>query len=329
MIIDVHAHVFSNAFMAELARNKTFGIELMDHNYTYLVPGYGPFDPPIYHFEERIEGLASRGVDTQLVSPVPTLIAWPGGAPDVEWARRLNQSTADSVAQSQGRFRGLATLCLGEPDKAVDELNRALDTHGFVGVQIGTYGGDRPLDDASLDPLFSLMEKRGLIVFMHPTSTDKLERWSDYTLNTVLAWPNETTLAITRMIYGGVFERHPNLHLALAHGGGNLVFMRGRIDLGYTAPKYERNEDCHKNISRLPSSYYQQLFFDTAVGAPEMLRFLIQTAGADRVVYGSDEPFEIADPQGEMAMPTVRSLDSDTADAVLGGNLAAILDAQH
>ena len=328
MIIDVHAHVLSNDFMAELASSGTFGIELMADNYTYLVPGYGPFDPPIYHFEDRLEGLASRGVDAQLVSPVPTLIAWPGGAPDVEWARRLNQSTAESVAQSGGRFRGLATLCLGEPDKADDELERALDMHGFVGVQIGTYAGDRPLDDASLDPVLTLIEARNLIVFMHPTSADKLERWGDYTLNTVLAWPNETTLAITRMIYAGVFERHPHLHIALAHGGGNLVFMRGRIDLGYNAPQYERNPDCHKNISRPPSTYYQQLFFDTAVGAPEMLNFLIATVGADRVVYGSDEPFEIADPVGAMAMPTVRKLGPPDADAILGGNLAAILDKQ-
>ena len=329
MIIDVHAHVLSNGFMAELARNGTFGIELMDDNYTYLVPGYGPYDPPIYHFDERLEGLASRGVDAQLVSPVPTMIAWPGGAADVDWARRLNRSTAEAVAESGGRFKGLATLCLGEPAKAVEELERALDEHGFVGVEIGTYGGDRPLDDTSYDPLFGLIEARNLIVFMHPTSADKLERWHDFTLNTVLAWLNETTLAITRMIYAGVFEQHPDLQIALAHGGGNLVFMRGRIDLGYNAPKYERNPDCHKNISRPPSSYYQQLFFDTAVGAPEMLNFLIATVGADRVVYGSDEPFEIADPAGEMAMPTVRQLEPNASAAILGGNLAAVLERQQ
>ncbi|MDA0261752.1 MAG: amidohydrolase family protein [Proteobacteria bacterium] len=195
--------------------------------------------------------------------------------------------------------------------------------------RIGTYAGDRPLDDPSLDPIYDIMERRNLIVFMHPTSTDKLERWRDYTLNTVLAWPNETTLAITRMIYAGVFDRHPKLQLALAHGGGNLVFMRGRIDLGYTAPEFERNPDCHKNISRPPNSYYRQLFFDTAVGAPEMLEFLIKTVGADRVVYGSDEPFEIADPHGDMALSTVRKLAESDANAILGGNLAAILENQH
>ena len=329
MIVDIHAHVLGPDFMAELARDRTFGIELMDDNATYFVPGYGPFDPPIYRFEDRLAGLAERGVDVQLVSPVPTLIAWPGGAADVEWARRLNRSTAESVARSEGRFKGLATPCLGEPEKTVAELERALDEHGFAGVQIGTYGGDRPLDDPSLDPLYDCIERHRLIAFMHPTSAERLDRWSDYTLETVLAWPNETTLAVVRMIYGGVFERHPRLRLALAHGGGNLAFMRGRIDLGYHAPEYERNPDCRRNISRPPGTYYDQLFFDTAVGAPEALDFLIDTVGPGRVVYGSDEPFEIADPIGAMAMPTVRARGSQVADAILGGNLAAILAAQR
>jgi len=95
MIIDVHAHVLSNTFMAELARDKTFGIELMDDNYTYLVPAYGPFDPPIYHFEERVAGLASRGVDAQLVSPVPTLISWPGGAASTREPQNRSHSPRD------------------------------------------------------------------------------------------------------------------------------------------------------------------------------------------------------------------------------------------
>ncbi len=104
--------------------------------------------------------------------------------------------------------------------------------------------------------------------------------------------------------------------------------MRGRIDLGYHAPAYERDPDCHKNISRPPSSYYNQLFFDTAVGAPEVLNFLIDMVGAERVVYGSDEPFEIADPVGAMAIPTVTARGSEIAKSILGSNLAAILEAQ-
>lgn len=324
MIIDVHAHALSGGFMRELASNKTFGIEARGDG-TYFAPGYGLLDPPIHQLDGRLHSLASRGVDVQLVSPVAVMTSWPGGAADVDWARRLNQSTADAVAQSAGRFKGLATVCLGEPDKAAEELERALDEHGFVGVQIGSHGGDRPLDDPAFDPLFSLFEKRRLFVLMHPTNAENNERWIEYTLETVLAWPNETTLAVTRMIFAGLFERHPELQIAVAHGGGNLVSMRGRIDLAYRARKFEKNPDCHKNISRAPSTYYRQLFFDTAVASPEMLRFLIENVGAERVLFGSDEPFEIGDPGGAMAIPTVNALGSRTADAILGGNVRTLL----
>jgi aminocarboxymuconate-semialdehyde decarboxylase len=325
MIIDVHAHALSPALIEELARSGTFGIEPMGDAIGYTMQGYGPLDPPIYRFDDRLDGLASRGVDLQLVSPVAAMTAWPGGAADVAWARRLNRSTAEVVGQSGGRFAGLATVCLGEPGKAAEELERALDDHGFVGVQIGTYGGDRPLDDAAFAPLFRVMEERRLFVLMHPTNAEDNRRWRDYTLETVLAWPNETTLAAARLIYAGVFERHPGLRLALAHGGGNILFMRGRIDLAYHASGYEKNPDCRKHISRPPSSYYKQFLFDTAVAAPEMLKFLVETVGAGRVVYGSDAPFEIGDPEGAMAIPAVRALGTGAADAILGGNMRAIL----
>lgn len=327
MIIDVHAHVLDDAYLAELAKAGTFGFERQADG-TYAVPGYGPFDPPIYWHEERLKDLARRGVDVQLVSPVPTFLAWPGGAADVAWSRRLNQSTAACVARSGGRFKGLATVPFGEPERAAYELERAVGAHGFVGAEFPTYAGDRPLDHPSLDAVFTACERLGLIVFMHPTSAEAMERWEKFLLTTVLFWPHETTRAVTRLIYSGVLERHPNFHLALAHGGGNLAFMQGRIDLGYNAPKYEYNADAHERIRRPPSTYYKQLFFDTAVGFPPALRFLIDLVGADLVVYGSDEPFEIADPKGEMAVPTVKALGKEVADKVLGGNLAKILAAQ-
>lgn len=327
MIIDVHAHVLDDAYLAELSKSGTFGFKrLLDG--TYSVPGYGVFDPPIYWHEERLNDLARRGVDIQLVSPVPTFLAWPGGGADVAWTRRLNLSTAACVSRSGGRFKGLATVPFGAPDQAAYELERAVGEHGFVGAEFPTYAGDRPLDDPSLDAVFTTCERLGLIVFMHPTSADPMDRWQKFLLSTVLSWPNETTLAVARLIYSGVLERHPNFHLALAHGGGNLAYMQGRIDLGYNAPKYEYNADAHKHISRAPSTYYKQLFFDTAVGFPHALKFLVELVGPERVVYGSDEPFEIADPKGEMAVPTVRSLGKAAAEKILGGNLEAILAAQ-
>lgn len=324
MIADVHAHVIAESLLARFARNGDFGFEHAGAG-VYTVPAYGPLDWELYRHEERLQRLAATGVEYQIVSPLPYFLNWPGGAADVDFARLVNASTAECVAASGGRFKGLAALPLGEPDRAVGELERALGEHGFVGAALGTHGGERPLDAPEFAPLWAEFERRRLLLFMHPSDAQDLERWREYTLNTVLAWPNETTLAVARLIFAGVFERHPELRLVLAHGGGNLAFMKGRLDLAYHAPRYEHNPACHAQIGRPPGDYFERLYFDTAVGAPAQLRFLIELAGAERVLFGSDAPFEIADPDGAMALPVIRALDARSAGLIEGETLRRIL----
>jgi aminocarboxymuconate-semialdehyde decarboxylase len=235
----------------------------------------------------------------------------------------------------------LAALALGEPVHVVDELRRAVDEHGFVGALIGTYAGDRPLDHPSLEPLYAEIERQGLILFMHPTSAiadppppasgawrqvdQSAPDWGQFTLTTILAWPNETARATSRLIFSGVLERHPGLHLVLSHGGGPLPFLRGRLNLAYSAPDYEYNPDCHAYISKPPGDYFDQLYFDTAVGAAESLHFMIDTVGADRVVFGTDDPFEIGDTGGRMALPALNERDAAESERILGGTIAKII----
>ncbi len=326
MIVDVHAHVIAESLLEQFAGTRDFGFEDAGDG-VFTVPGYGPLDWSLYRHEERLQRLADRGVEIQIVSPLPYFLNWPGGSPNVEFARLINASTAECVAASGQRFRGLAALPLGEPVKAVDELGRTLGEYGFVGVALGTHGGIRPLDDPAFAPLWAELERRAVLVFMHPNNAQPLDRWQEYTLNTVLAWPNETALTVARLIFAGVFERHPGLHLVLAHGGGNLAFMKGRLDLAYHAPRYEHNPDCHKHITRPPGDYFDRLYFDTAVGGREQLCFLIQLVGAERVVFGSDDPFEIADTEGQMALPFIRGLGPPHGDMIIGGTVRRIIEA--
>jgi aminocarboxymuconate-semialdehyde decarboxylase len=340
MIIDVHAHVLSADLLGRFARAGAFGLH---HNRAgeVLHRGYGVFDPDVYDHERRFQRMADIGADLQLVSPIANFTTWPGGAADVELARALNESTAQCVAASGGRFAGLAALALGEPARAVEELGRAVEEHGFVGALIGTYAGDRPLDHPSLEPVFAETERRGLVLLMHPTSAipeppassgsswrdaGQLEpSWDQYTLTTILAWPNETARATSRLIFAGTLERHPELHLVLSHGGGPLPFLRGRLNLAYSAPRYEYNGDCHAYITKPPGDYFDQLLFDTAVGAPESLHFLIDTVGAERVVFGTDDPFEIGDTGGRMALPALRDRDPAESQRILGSTLGRLI----
>lgn len=326
MIIDVHAHVISEELLNWLVSTGTFGFARREGG-GYCAAVYPELDRGLYAFDKRLSGLDQRGVDLQLVSPLPNFLSWPGGAADVDFARRVNASTADCVGRSGGRFAGLAAVALGEPDRAVDELDRALGEHGLVGAVVGTFAGDKPLDHAAFEPLFAALERKNLPVLVHPTSAEPLARWDDYGLAIGLAWPNETTLALTRLIFAGTLERHPYLRLIAAHGGGNLLFMKGRLDLTSKATGFAFEPSCRAHITQAPGVYYDRLLFDTVVGSREQLRFLIDMAGADRVVFGTDDPFEVADPVGAMAVPEISALTPAERDKILGGTIAALLPA--
>ena len=133
------------------------------------------------------------------------------------------------------------------------------------------------------------------------------------------------TIAATRLIFAGVLERHPRLNLVLSHGGGTLPYLGGRLDLGYHAPRYEANPACRANITKPPSHYLSQFYYDTVVASPASLRFLIDLVGADRVMFGTDFPYEIGDADGAIALPVLAQLLAPQREKILGENARDIL----
>jgi aminocarboxymuconate-semialdehyde decarboxylase len=325
MIIDVHAHALTREFLIELAREKVFGIETKGDGFGF--GGYGPLDPLLYDVEGAAKSLVARDITLQLVSPPPRIVSHAGWGADRAFARRLNKQTADFVKQAGARHGGLAVPALTEPEFAVAEISRALDEDGLTGVALPTSAAGRPLDDGAFEPLFAECARRGVIVFMHPTTGVERPAFGQYTMLQLVGWPSETALCVSRLIFAGVFERHPGLKLVLAHGGGTLAMLAGRIDLAYEASTYEANPDCRKHISRPPSSYLDQIFFDTVVAHPAALRYLIDLVGHRQIVFGSDFPFEIGDPLGAKALPAIAALPENVAADILYNNAAHILAA--
>ena len=115
-------------------------------------------------------------------------------------------------------------------------MRRAVGEYGFKGVTIASSAAGTPLDQPEFDEMFAICEELSLFIFMHPTTAGDRAELGDYTLLQLVGWPFETTLAVARMIYTGLFERRPDLKLLLAHGGGTLPWLAGRLDLGYLAP---------------------------------------------------------------------------------------------
>ena len=322
MIIDVHAHALSPQLAREYARDPHSVIEEPEPG-VFAIRGYGPIDPPAYDLETRLASLRDRKVDLQLISA--PMFPGVGMAEDVAGARRINHSTARLASESEGALIGLAVSPLAEPAQAAHELRRAVETYGFHAAHLSTTAAGRPLDGPEYEEFWTVMEELQLFAVMHPMTGATRESLNPYSLVALIDWPQETAIAVSRMIFSGLLERHPNLQICLCHGGGTLPYLSGRMDRGYDAPQYEANPDCRAHISAPPSTYLRRFYFDSLVGADTPLRFLIDLVGADRVMFGTDYPFEIGDAEGTHALPTINALPADDRDRILGGNAAAAL----
>ena len=322
-MIDVHAHALHRDFLAALARQGSLGIEARGTGFGFA--GYGELDPLLFDVPGRIASLEARDVALQLVSPPPRVVSDASWAADAAFARRLNEQTAAVVAEGGPRLAGLAVPALVDPALAVDEIRRAMDEAGLVGVALPTSAAGRPLDDGAFEAVFAECARRSCPVFMHPTSGVERPALGSYTMLQAVGWPTETALCVSRLIFAGVFERHPDLRVILAHGGGALLALIGRLDLVYDAPHYEANPACRAHITRPPTTYLTQILFDTAVAHPALLRCVLELVGPNNLVFGTDFPFEVGDPLGRIALPVLDELEPGVRDRITRGTMAAMV----
>lgn len=331
MTVDVHAHALSEQFLRGLERQPLgalVGVNLGGGRYAIRRGGQpaASLDPNLHDLPRRLDSLRRRGVTRQLFGPSPGFLAWQDGAATVELTRALHRQSLAIAAEAGGLMEPMALPALGEPDQAAPELERAAGEHGFRSVMLPSSAGPVALDDPRFADLFAAFERLGLLVFMHPTSGFPNERFGINGMNVLLGWPFETTLAVTRLVFGGVLHRHPALKLVLAHGGGHLVFLRGRLNAAYEATGWEANSYYRAQIDRPPTDYLDRLYYDTCTLSPDSTRFLIETMGADRVLFGSDYPFDVGDPEGARARPCLDELPSEARDKVLRANALRLLD---
>ena len=321
-MIDVHAHALHRDFLNDAHVQATLGIEARGPGFGFK--GYGELDPLLFDIEARSADLAARGIELQLISPPPRAVSHATWAPGIDFARRLNRQTAAVVKDGQ-HLAGLAVPALDDPEKAVDEVRRAMDEDGLVGVALPTSAAGRPLDDGAFEAVFAECARRRCPVFMHPTTGVDRTALTSYTMLQAVGWPTETALCVGRLIFAGVWERHPDFRLILAHGGGALPSLIGRLDLAYNASKYEFNPACHAHITRAPTTYLKHILFDTAVAHPSLLRHLIDLVGPSNIVFGTDFPFEVGDPRGAIALPVLRTLPQAEQEAILHGTMSKVL----
>jgi aminocarboxymuconate-semialdehyde decarboxylase len=330
--IDVHAHCVPVDVMDTLrADGGRYGIEVADQDGRSAVLIAGrvqtrPMFPALMDLPRRLAAMDTAGVDVQVLSSWIDLTAYAlepvSGA---RYARMFNEALAATAATAPDRFRSLATVPLQAPDRAAEELRHAVTSLGMVGAEIATTVDGRELDDPELAPFWSAAEELRAVVVVHPYASLAGRDVSRYNLNNLVGNPAETTIATAHLVHGGVLERHPGLRVVLVHGGGFAPYQMGRWDRGYSAAA----DGAEEHLTRPPSDWLRQLWFDTVLHSSASLRFLVDAVGIGQVVLGSDYPFRMGDPDPVATVRSVAGLDGDALARVLAGNLAALLAEVH
>lgn len=319
--VDIHTHFMPRKVIDEVRSGdaldnvtiqrrdgKEWVVHRQGHRY--------PLAPEFWDLEAKLQQMDRLGIDISVLSIAPSLLFyWLEAGPAQEFCQRANNALAEFVSQSDGRLYGLAAVPLQDPEAAVAELRRAVLDLGFKGTQIGTTMEGIPLDDPRFDTFFATAEELDVPVILHPYYVaGKRAEFSEFYMINLISYPLSTGMAASRLILSGFLDRHPDLKLVLVHGGGFMPFQVGRLDHGFRV-----RAETKANIDSPPSSYLRRFHYDTITHASVPLKFLVELVGADRVVLGTDIPFDMADLRF-LEYLAAAEFDEQTLQAINGGN---------
>jgi aminocarboxymuconate-semialdehyde decarboxylase len=241
--------------------------------------------------EKRMQECDHHHVDVQVLSTVPVMFSYAAKPYDaLDISQFLNNHIAEIVQRYPKRFVGLGTVPMQSPELAIKELERCMKI-GLRGVQIGSHVNDWNLSVPELLEFFKAAEQLSAAVFVHPWEMMGEQKMQKYWLPWLVGMPAETSLAICSMIFGGVFEKCPNLRVAFAHGGGSFPATIGRIEHGFNCRPDLVAVDNKVN----PREYLGKFWLDSLVHDEEMLRFIIKLFGSEKIALGSDYPFPLGE----------------------------------
>lgn len=330
-IIDVHAHFVSPDLVAEVERNGAAYRVRAGHNNegapVLIIENTAPLRPifpELSSLTARLPFFDRFKIDRQVIS------TWTDLAGDelprkeaARWSRLQNDTLATAARSMPDRFVAMGTLPMQFPDLAIAELDYLARSLGIRALEIGTNILGRDLDHEDYRPLWRKLADLDVFVLLHPPrSPVGLDRAGDYFLNNLLCYPIDTTMAAARLIFSGLLLEFPTLKICLAHGGGFLPYQIGRLDRGFAA-----HPACKKTLARPPSEFLRHFYFDTLTHHTGALDYLIGLVGADKVVYGSDYPFEMLDDTGPDRVREILHLAIADQERILSGNAARLLNA--
>ena len=268
---------------------------------------------------ERLAELDAMGIDIQVVMPSPGQ-CYHALPPDLGTtaARLVNDGMAAFCAHRPDRLIPFGTVAIQAADAGTPELAHCA-ARGFKGVQVLTSVAGAELSEPRFAAFWAEAERLSLLVVIHPSGYTQPDRFRRFYFDNTIGNPLDTTVALHHLIMDGVLARHPNLKLMAAHGGGFLPAYSGRIDHAWGA-----RSDAHGDLPEAPSTYLKRVFLDSVVFTPHQLAYLVQLFGVDKILMGTDYPFDMGeyDPIGHVAGAGLSAAD---VAAITGGNAKRLL----
>ena len=317
-VIDFHAHVLEPEALKKCAAHSVatgFGARPMAPD----TPGFhllaGMLDPEI-----QIRDMDQKSISRSVISTATVIQStwWAEPALAAELDRRANERIAEWVRRYPARFTGAFTIPLHHMDTAIEELDYAVTKLNLKIANVSSNAGGAYLGDPKFREFWEAVVHHDLTVLIHPHGVADV-RFQKFALWNGVGQPIEETMAITSLIYEGIFERFPRVKVVIVHGGGYLPHYSRRLDRNYTMHPISA-----QNIKKIPTEYLRCLYYDSCVYGNDVLEALIRRVGADRIVLGTDYPFGEDDPVGNIgkaegiSAQAQRQIVGETAAAILG-----------
>lgn len=299
MIIDMHSHFLPDTLVEYLRKKgskleteiiKKGSKEYISHptcNTTYELY------PEFWDYEAKRALLDRMGVDKAVLSIAPSCyFYWVNAADALEACRIANDWVSAFCRKHPERFGAMATVPIQDTATALKELRRAHETLGINALATAPIVNGRMLDEEAFFPIYEYCAKEGILIFLHPANVPPRPEYASYYNGNAIGNVLETNIGINHLIFGGVFEKYPDLKVFAAHGGGYFPYQLGRLK-----HVYKVRQEPRKHITKSPEDYLKTIYYDTITHWDESLQFLVNSFGADHVMLGTDTPFDMGDYQ--------------------------------
>jgi len=324
--IDIHTHHYPEAYFQKIrdtpGTDFSFGQDPAGRTIIkYRGARFFGIQPAMTDVAKRLADMDRVGIDVAAISlSTPNVFfADESGQPEV--ARMVNDAYARLQAEQPRRFLSFASIPMDAPEAALKELHRAIDELKMNGVILLSNIRGRALTAPVYRPFFEEANRIKLAILLHPMLPANADQFQEYVLGPIVGFPFDTTLAVARMCYDGLFKDFPEIRWIICHAGGAIPWLMERLDNGY-----RDFAETKLKLDQLPSVYLKRLYYDTVTFSPHTLNMLRDLVGAERMLMGSDYPHLLGSIDRAVSSIEGLAVPAYEKQQILGGTALSVLN---